>query len=144
MVAAGRFCDAALMAVGLAATALPFARTQAEEAERWLRILRVSGAVGSAMQAIGVPEEPLAPSGGPRPEAPRPDALEAVVAAAQASRSARQADAVSTEDVLVGVRETYGDALEYALAIRGASVAEVFERLDRQKQAGTGLRVDLT
>jgi hypothetical protein len=135
MVAAERFCDAAMMAVGLAATALPFAHTDAEEAERWLRILRVSGAVGNAMQAIGVSEEPLAPSGGPRPEAPRPGALEAVVAAAQANRSAREATAVSTEDVLVGVRETYGEALEHALAIRGASVAEVFERLECHRQA---------
>ena len=53
------FFGSAKIAVALAATAMPFASTHCEEAERWLRILRVNGAVGNAMQALGLPEEPF-------------------------------------------------------------------------------------
>jgi hypothetical protein len=128
--------DAAMMAVGLAATALPFACSHAEEAERWLRILRVSGAVGNAMQAIGVPEEPLVPGIGSDAEARLADALESVLAAAEANGRTRQEKAIATEDLLVGVHQTYGAAFDYALAIRGTTVAEVFERVERRRPAG--------
>jgi hypothetical protein len=49
----------AAMVLGIAATAMPFARTPEAEAERWLRILRLHGEVGSALQALGVSEGPL-------------------------------------------------------------------------------------
>jgi hypothetical protein len=124
------YCDAAMMAVGLAGTALPFASSHGEEAERWLRVLRVSGAVGNAMQAIGIPEEPLTSGGSPVADARRPDALEAVIEAAQASVRAREASAIGTADLLVGVKETYGAALDHALAIRGTTLEEVFERME--------------
>ena len=123
------YCDAAMMVVGLAGTALPFARSHAEEAERWLRILRMSGAVGAAMQAIGMPEDPLTSRAEPITDARRPDALEAVIEAAEASMRARQAQAIGTEDLLVGVKATYGAALDHALAIRGTTLDEVCERI---------------
>lgn len=47
------------MALGLASTALPFARTREAEVERWLRVLRLHGQVGIALQALGVSEGPL-------------------------------------------------------------------------------------
>lgn len=50
--------DAAI-ALGIASTAMPFARTRADEVERWLRVLRLHGQVGIALQALGVSEEPL-------------------------------------------------------------------------------------
>lgn len=132
---AGRlcFCDAAKMALGLAATALPFARSHAEEAERWLRILRVNGGVGNAMQAIGVSEHALvAADAAPAAAEPRqPDALAAVVDAASRSARERDADAIATEDLFAGVAATYGPAFEHALAIRGTSSAEVLERVAR-------------
>jgi hypothetical protein len=131
---AGRlcFCDAAKMAVGLAATALPFARSHAEEAERWLRILRVNGGVGNAMQAIGVSEHALVADAGPTAaERCRPDALAAVIESASSSARERGDDAITTEDLFVGVVATYGPAFEHALAIRGTTSAEVLERMGR-------------
>jgi hypothetical protein len=52
----------AAMALGIAATAMPFARTPEGEAERWLRVLRLHGESGIALQALGVSEGPV---GGP-------------------------------------------------------------------------------
>ena len=49
----------AAMVLGIAATAMPFARTPEAEAERWLRVLRLHGEVGAALQALGVSEGPL-------------------------------------------------------------------------------------
>ena len=50
--------DAALV-VGLAATAMPFAHTAEDQAESWLRTLRLHGSVGTALSALGMGEEPL-------------------------------------------------------------------------------------
>jgi uncharacterized alpha-E superfamily protein len=128
-----RYCDAAMLAVGLAATALPFAGSHAEEAERWLRILRVSGAVGHAMQAIGVPEEPMIAGATLAGDPSRPGSLERLVEAAEANCRARQANAISTEDLLVAAHATYGAALDQALGIRGTTVAEVLERVETRR-----------
>src|SRR6516162_3989543 len=54
--------DAELV-LGIAATAIPFARTSDAEAERWLRVLRLHGEVGVALQGLGVSEVPLAEPG---------------------------------------------------------------------------------
>ena len=43
--------------LGIASTAMPFARSAEEQAERWLRVLRLHGEVGIALQALGVSEE---------------------------------------------------------------------------------------
>lgn len=130
------FCDAAKMAVGLAATALPFARSEYEQAERWLRILRVNGAIGNAMQGIGLPEYPLVANAGPPPTAPcQPDGLTAVIEAAKRSARERDAETITTEDVFVGVATTYGAAFDHALAIRGTTAAEVLERMRRARFA---------
>ena len=51
------------MVLGIAATAIPFARSAEAEAERWLRVLRLHGEVGVALQALGVSEVPLAVAG---------------------------------------------------------------------------------
>jgi hypothetical protein len=129
-----RFCDASKMAVGLAATALPFARSRSEEAERWLRILRVNGAVGNAMQAIGVSEHPLVAVSEPMAVDPcEPGALAEVIEAASIGARERQAEAIATEDLFVGVVKTYGPAFDHALAIRGTSSAEVLERVSRAR-----------
>jgi hypothetical protein len=109
---------------------MPFARSSGEQAELWLRILRVHGAVGTAMQSLGVPERPLCIE----PEAMRnhpcrPDALDAVVAAAATEAHERGADAIATQDLLVGVISTYGEDFVEVLAVRGTTPAEVLERL---------------
>jgi hypothetical protein len=124
------------MAVALASTALPFARSHSEQAERWLRILRVNGAVGNAMQGIGLPEYPLVAEAGPPPSDPcRSDALAMVIESSARSARERDADAITTEDVFVGVAATYGSAFDHALAIRGTTAAEVLERMRRAQVA---------
>lgn len=50
--------DAAIV-LALAATALPFASSQAEQAECWMRMLRRHGAVGRALAEAGVAEAPI-------------------------------------------------------------------------------------
>src|SRR2546430_17568526 len=49
----------AAMVLGLAGTAMPFARTREDEAERWLRVLRLHGDVAGALQSVGIGESPL-------------------------------------------------------------------------------------
>ncbi len=50
----------ATVVLALARTSLPFAATRAEEGERWLRVLRMHGQVGVALQGLGVGEASLA------------------------------------------------------------------------------------
>ncbi len=61
----------AAMALGIAATAMPFARTPTEQAERWLRVLRMHGEVGVTLQALGVSEGSLGAPGGGAEREPR-------------------------------------------------------------------------
>jgi hypothetical protein len=122
------FCGSAKIAMALAATAMPFASTHSEEAERWLRILRVNGAVGNAMQGLGLPEEPLelgAPLVGDDPC--RPDSIDSVITAATAECRKRGRDAITTADLFVGVLSTYGPAFEKTLAVRGTTSEEVLD-----------------
>ncbi|MEA2466661.1 MAG: hypothetical protein QOJ57_787 [Thermoleophilaceae bacterium] len=122
------FCGSAKIAMALAATAMPFASTHSEEAERWLRILRVNGAVGNAMQGLGLPEEPLelgAPVVGDDPC--RPDSIDSVITAATAECRKRGRDAITTADLFVGVLSTYGPAFEKTLAVRGTTSEEVLD-----------------
>jgi hypothetical protein len=124
------FSETAKLTVGLAATALPFARSSDEEAELWLRILRMHGAVGSAMQSLGVPERPLCIRAEAVAHRPcRPDALDDVIAAATIEARERGADAIATQDLLVGVIATYGPSFQETLAVRGTTPAEVLERI---------------
>jgi hypothetical protein len=129
-----RFSQDAAIVLGLAATALSFAHTREEEAECWLRLLRMHGRVGEALQALGVPEAPLvtharpAPSPGGEPLA-GVDQVEAIcrqpVRPADAGSMAR----VGTVDILFAVLATYEDEFDNALYVRGTSREELLERL---------------
>jgi hypothetical protein len=131
-----QFCDAAKLSVALAATALPFVRSRADEAERWLRILRVNGAVGNAMQALGVPEQPLRTGESIAEREPcHPDSLDAVIAVAADHCHADARGAITTADLLAGVLAIYGSAFEHALATRGTTAAEVLERVTGGRRA---------
>src|ERR1700755_3672371 len=59
MSAAPALAPDAAMVLGIAATAIPFARTPEDEAERWLRVLRLHGEVGSVLQSLGVSEDSI-------------------------------------------------------------------------------------
>jgi hypothetical protein len=142
----------AAMVLGIAATAIPFARTPEEEAERWLRVLRLHGEVGHVLQAIGVSEEVIGPptengdadpaaSSGPGagaeagaagPDAAggeRSDVIVLVGQYAERIAAARGAAGVATTDVLVAVLQVYGPVFEQAQRAHGTDADEVLERL---------------
>ncbi len=126
--------DAALVAA-LAGTAMPFAHSAEDQAERWLRVLRLHGSVGSALQALGVGEAPLmtgsepvseTPSGSPLPEG---NVVERVVDSAREFATQRKSEQVTTADLLFAVFKEYGKLMDRALYMRGASREELCERL---------------
>jgi hypothetical protein len=138
--------DAAIV-LGIASTAMPFARTPHDEVERWLRVLRLHGQVGIALQALGVSEAAL-PGGEPSHghDAP-PDettafaGADAVAGAAHADVVAlvtehavriadeRRARALSTRDVLMAVMHVYGEDFDRVLQVHGTDRDEVLARL---------------
>src|ERR1700681_2842218 len=83
----------AAMVLGMASTALPFARSVDAEAERWLRIMRLYGDAGTALQGLGVSEAPLEAlsevAEGERPDAAKLDGRGVVAAVTEhAARAA--------------------------------------------------------
>ena len=130
--------DAALV-VALAGTAMPFAHSAEDEAERWLRALRLHGQVGTALQALGVGESPLMTgSEGEREGHGTPplgaDVLEEITRRAASLAVARNADTVGTADILFAVLDIYGKLFDRVLYMRGTSREELAERL-----AGSGV-----
>lgn len=121
--------------LGMASTALPFARSPEGEAERWLRILRLHGQAGSALQALGVSETPIHDAPPPAAEeasAPAPghrDPVAAVTVRAGDVAAARGAARVQTSDVLVAVMQLYGECFDSLLRRHGTDRAEVLARL---------------
>ncbi len=147
--------DAAI-ALGIAATAMPFARTPEAQVERWLRVLRLHGQVGIALQALGVSEQPL-PAGGepmggeraggertggertshgrasrdrPTSTAPSdPDAVARVTEHAVRVADRRRARALATTDILMAVMHVYGEDFDRVLRVHGTDRDELLERL---------------
>jgi hypothetical protein len=133
----------AAMVLGIAATAIPFARTPEEEAERWLRVLRLHGEVGNALQSLGVSEDAIvahpanghlaaaaSPAGRPGATAERPRDVIALVGEHAAQIAAeRGAAGVATTDVLIAVLQVYGPVFEQALRAHGTDSDELLERL---------------
>ena len=125
--------DAALV-VALAGTAMPFAHSAEDEAERWLRALRLHGEVGSSLQALGVGEAPLmtgseAEEGGPGTPPLGAEVLDEVTRLADGFAAARDAETIGTADLLFGVFEVYGKLFDRVLYLRGTSREELTERL---------------
>ena len=54
-----RISQDAANVLALADTAVPFAVSLEDEAERWVRVMRMHGQVGDALQGLGVGEAPL-------------------------------------------------------------------------------------
>jgi hypothetical protein len=126
--------DAALV-VALAGTAIPFAHSAEDEAERWLRAMRLHGQVGSTLQALGVGEAPLMTgtehdhSAGHGTPNMGPDVLDDVTHRASDFAAAREAENVGTTDILFAVLDVYGKLFDRALYLRGTSRGELVERL---------------
>ncbi len=131
------FASDAAIVLGIASTAMPFTRTPEDEAERWLRVLRLSGDVGAALQALGVsegrpfqdPEEggdrAYAGAGG----AATHDAVEQVTE--QAARIARERDSaeIGTTDVLMAVMCVYGAEFDRVLRAHGVDRDDLIEQV---------------
>jgi ATP-dependent Clp protease ATP-binding subunit ClpA len=129
------------IALGLAATAMPFARTPEAEAERWLWVLRLHGDSGVALQALGVGEASIeAPHDqtlhqGAERGADEQDGIGRVTEHAIRLARERGAEAVGTTDVLVAVMNVYGDDFDRVLRAHGTDRDEVLERLATQQHA---------
>jgi len=125
--------DAAIV-LGLAATAMPFAFSVQDEAERWLRVLRLYGKVGCALQALGVPEGPLdtlaMPDSVPGTKRSRGDDVVGTVARRAGIFAARRdASTTGTVDILFAVIAVYGASFDRALYTRGTSQEELLAKL---------------
>jgi hypothetical protein len=129
------FTQDAAIVIALAETAIPFAVSPEDEAERWVRLLRLHGQVGGALQALGVGEAPLSTIAQPhavRLLRSRPlghDPVADVAHAASNYARGRGARCVATVDVLFAVFEVYGKSFDRALYIRGTGRDELIERL---------------
>jgi hypothetical protein len=129
----------AAMVLGLASTALPFAGSPEAEAERWLRVMRLHGRVGIALQALGVSEMSVS-------EHDHADVHEQTAAAAGADRDViaivvekasriageRGASGVATPDLLMAVMNVYGEDFDRVLHTHGTDRDELLEELARQ------------
>jgi hypothetical protein len=130
--------DAALV-VALAGTAMSFAHSAEDEAERWLRALRMHGQVGIALQALGVGEAPLMTGSEPPRERPRgnrpfgPEVIERVAAGARLFAGARHAPTVGTGDVLFAILQIYGRLFDRVLYVRGTSRDELLASLSEHE-----------
>jgi len=120
--------------LGLAAAALPFAESAADELRRWVRILSDHGEAGRALQRVGFTDtcvEPAAVAGTAGAPAPRAQAHSAarVEALAVAIAADREAATVSTVDLLLAVMAAYGDAFDHELDAHGTSSVELIDCL---------------
>jgi hypothetical protein len=137
---APQFSQDAAIVFALARTAMPFAGSFHEQAERWLRLLRAHGEVGATLQALGVGEAPLDPAsdehaveacrgGGPHNSA---GVVELVCMRGFEFARSTGADTVGTVHILFAVLSVYGAAFDHELYRRGVSRDEIFERLSRE------------
>jgi anti-sigma B factor antagonist len=129
-------CPDAEMVLGLAATALPFAESSADELRRWVRILSAYGEAGRALQRVGLNdtdgaiELAVGPAGASADEPRVPaDSVTRVRKAAAAIAADREAPVVSTVDLLLAVMLVYGDAFDHELHAHGTSSIELIECL---------------
>ena len=124
--------DVTLM-LGIASTALPFAESVEDEAERWLRLLRRHGEAGALLASLGVSEarieRPREPLSADRPELGDSRVINSVVAQAARIAARRESAKVTTTDVLLAVIDVYGATFDRVLKAHGGDVHELTSRL---------------
>jgi hypothetical protein len=102
--------------LALADTLVPFASSRADEAERWLRIMREHGNVGDALADLGMVSGQLStPSLGSASRQPDPESVTAVASEAASLAAERNAPAIDGVDVLFAVILHYGSLFDRAL-----------------------------
>jgi hypothetical protein len=128
-----RVTQEAAIVLALAGTALPLASSALDEAECWLRTLRLYGVVGDALQSLGVLEKPLQTTSkaGPKLSFRRNStkAIERVREQAEQLARDRGATLMTTADVLFAVVAVYAGAFDRALYGRGVTRSQLLERL---------------
>jgi anti-sigma B factor antagonist len=124
--------DAALM-LGIASTAMPFAQSTEDQAERWLRALRTHGEAGGLLASLGVSEAPLGELEDETPDEPATpgdaDAVATVTESASRIAASRTAAKLGTIDVLLAVIEVYGTTFYRVLSAHGVDPAELAARI---------------
>ena len=127
-----RLSQDAAIALGLAGTSVLHARDAHDAAERWVRVLRLYGLVGTAMQALGVGEAPIDTAAAEPAQRHKPEKVpgsEEVTDRARDMALHRGAPAVGTIDILFACFDLYGSAFDRALYVRGTSRDELLERI---------------
>jgi hypothetical protein len=126
----------AAMVLGIASTAMPFAGSPEAEAQRWLRVLRLHGEAGAALQALGVSEMPLDAQGegadhpqGAHANGSDRDTVGRVSKRAVHIANRRGANVVGTTDLLMAVMQVYGTDFDRVLRAYGTDRDEVIEQL---------------
>ncbi len=124
--------DVTLM-LGIASTAMPFADSAEDEAERWLRLLRRHGEAGVVLASLGVSEARVEP---PRDwvAADPEDAEDSGVIATVCDRARRiavmrHAPRIATTDVLRAVMDIYGAIFDRVLKAHGGDIDELAAHL---------------
>jgi hypothetical protein len=122
------------IALELAETTVPFARSRQGEAERWLRIMRRLERTGEALAALGVPDGPLeSPAEARMAYESEPEvSVSEVAERAEMYARARGGDVIGTIDLLFGVLGTYGKDFSKALYRCGAPRELLLDRLTMQ------------
>jgi hypothetical protein len=127
--------DAAML-LGIAATAMPFARSTGAQAERWLRILSRHGDAGGVLASLGIGDDRLEPFTEPADEhgqrlaqAFPGDPVATVTRCAQLVAHRLGASRIRPSDLLRAVITIYGSQFEHALMRRGVETKDVLERL---------------
>ena len=122
------------IALELAETTVPYARSRQGEAERWLRVLRRLERTGEALGALGVPDGPLESPAEARMSYERDQAVsvQEVAERAEMYARARGGRVVGTVDLLFGVLGTYGKDFSKALYRCGVARELLLDHLTMQ------------
>ncbi len=123
-----------VIALELAETTIPYARSPQAEAERWLRILRRLERTGEALGALGVPDGPLESPAEARMayESDPVFSVQEVAERAEMYARARGGRVVGTIDLLFGVLGTYGKDFSKALYRCGVARELLLDHLTMQ------------
>jgi len=123
-----------VIALELAETTIPYARSRQGEAERWLRILRRLERTGEALGALGVEDGPLeSPAEARMAYEGDPDfSVQDVAERAEMYARARGGKVVGTIDLLFGVLGTYGNDFSKALYRHGVVRELLLDHLTMQ------------
>lgn len=121
--------DAALV-LGIAATAMPFARSARDQAEQWLRALRQHGDAALVLTALGIGDrQPGGPGEHPAERPPKRGVVPELTRHAHRISDQRGATSVRTTDLLGAALEVYGEDFDDVLATHGVDRAELVEQL---------------